>query len=285
MTVGDFESEQPVARFEDVTFGYGPTPVVEDVSFTVESGDFLALVGPNGSGKSTLLRLLLGLHRPDAGSVRLFGEPAHEAATGTRVGYVAQDVASGGRAMPITVREVVRMGRYPHVPHGRFRPEDREAVDEALATVGVTDLAGRRVGALSGGQRQRVFIARALATGADVLALDEPTVGVDARSREAFFDLLSTLNREGLTVVLVEHDIGVVTTHATRVACLNRQLHFHGSTDDFVASDALSAAYGANHHVVVHDHDDGVGGGSGGSGGSVGGVGGGSDGDGGGHGQ
>jgi zinc transport system ATP-binding protein len=244
-----------VATFDGVTFGYGETPVVEDVSFDIEAGEFLGLVGPNGSGKSTLVRLLLGLDRPDAGSVRLFGEAAHTVDTGTRVGYVAQTAATAGRKMPVTVREVVRMGRYPHVPHGRFRDEDHEAIEDALDTVGLTDLDSRRLGELSGGQRQRVFIARVLATDADLLVLDEPTVGVDAASREDFFDLLADLNREGMTVILVEHDIGVVTTYATRVACLNRQLYFHGDTDRFTQSDVLTRAYGANQRVVHHDHD------------------------------
>ncbi|EJN60896.1 metal ABC transporter ATP-binding protein [Halogranum rubrum] len=249
------DSGRAVATFEDVTFGYSETPAVEAVSFGLDAGDFLGLVGPNGSGKSTLVRLLLGLDRPDAGHVRLFGQPAHEVDTGTRVGYVAQAAATAGRKMPVTVREVVRMGRYPHVPHGRFRREDRTAVDDALATVGITDLDTRRLGALSGGQRQRVFIARALATEAEMLVLDEPTVGVDAASRESFFELLATLNREGMTVVLVEHDIGVVTTYATHVACVNRRLYFHGDADGFAESDALAQAYGANQRIVEHDHE------------------------------
>ena len=243
-----------VVEFDGVTFGYGDRPAVEDVSLTVEAGDFLGVVGPNGSGKTTLLKLALGLVAPDAGSVRLFGEPADEFADGTRVGYVAQLGPDGDSGMPVTVREVVRMGRYPHVGRGRFDREDTAAVDDALATVGVADLADRRVSALSGGQRQRVIIARALAGDADLLVLDEPAVGVDAESREAFYDLLGELNDAGLTVLLVEHDIGVVTAHATSVACINRELYFHGDTLDFSESDALQAAYGANQRLLAHDH-------------------------------
>ncbi|KTG09568.1 ABC transporter ATP-binding protein [Haloprofundus marisrubri] len=239
----------------NVTFGYTDTPVVEDVSLTVEEGEFLGLVGPNGSGKSTLLRLMLGLVRPDAGNVELFGEPARSFDAGERIGYVAQDVASAATEMPITVREVVEMGRYPHIGFGRFGTEDRRIVADALDTVGVTDLADRRLAHLSGGQRQRVFIARALAGEADLLALDEPAVGVDAESREAFYDLLRELNEGGLTVVLIEHDIGVVTEHATTVACLNRQLFFHGEPSGFADSDALAQAYGANQRMLEHDHD------------------------------
>ncbi len=243
-----------VAELTDVTFAYGDQPVVEDVSMTVPEGAFLGLVGPNGSGKTTLLELLVGLRRPDSGSVTLFGEPAHRVADGERLGYVAQNAAASAGEMPVTVREAVRMGRYPRRLFRRFRDADRAAIDSALDRVGIADLADRRVGRLSGGQRQRVFIARALAAEADLLALDEPTVGVDADSREAFYDLLHELNDEGMTIVLIEHDIGVVTTHATEIACLNRELFFHGDPETFVEADALADAYGANQGVLHHGH-------------------------------
>ena len=237
-----------------VTFGYADRPVVENVSLTVEAGAFLGLVGPNGSGKTTLLELLIGLRRPDEGSVRLFGEPAHAFDDGERIGYVPQDVATANDEMPVTVAEVVRMGRYPHRWFRRFDDADRRAVQRALDRVGVADIADRRIGHLSGGQRQRVFIARALAGEADLLALDEPTVGVDAESREAFYELLHELNDEGLTILLIEHDIGVVTTHASEIACLNRELFFHGDPDAFVETDALAEAYGGAQGVVHHEH-------------------------------
>ncbi|MFC4358442.1 metal ABC transporter ATP-binding protein [Halobium salinum] len=243
-----------VLELDDVTYAYGEQTVVEDVSMDVEPGEFLGLVGPNGSGKTTLLKLMLGLLRPDRGSVTLFGRPAHEFADGTRVGYVSQGATGGTAGMPVTVREVVTMGRYPHVGLGRFGKRDTDRVDEALATVGVADLAGRRFSTLSGGQQQRVVIARALAADAELLALDEPTVGVDAESREAFYDLLRELNRDGLTVLLVEHDIGVVTAFASRVACINRRLFFHGDALDFSESDALRRAYGANQQLLDHHH-------------------------------
>ena len=243
-----------VIEARNVTFAYAETPAVENVSLTVEAGAFLGLVGPNGSGKSTLLELLIGLRRPDSGTVELFGEPAASFNDGERIGYVPQDVATANGEMPVTVTEAVRMGRYPHRWHGRFDDADREAISDALQRVGITDLADRRVGRLSGGQRQRVFIARALAAGADLLALDEPTVGVDADSREAFYDLLHELNDEGLTIILIEHDIGVVTTHTSEIACLIRELFFHGDPETFVETDALADAYGSSQHVIAHDH-------------------------------
>jgi zinc transport system ATP-binding protein len=245
---------EPVIQIENASFSYGSAPVLESISLAVEPGEFLGIVGPNGSGKSTLLDLMVGLRQPDTGTVRLFGEPATEFAAGERIGYVPQDATTVAREMPITVREVVRMGRYPRRLVGRFSASDRQAVDDALEQVGIADLAERRVGRLSGGQRQRVFIARALAAEADLLALDEPTVGVDAESREAFYELLADLNRSGLTIILIDHDIGVVTTYATEIACLNRRLYFDGDPSEFVATDALAEAYGTDQHVLHHNH-------------------------------
>ncbi len=234
---------EPVVDLADVTFGYTATPVVENVSLTVDPGEYVAIVGPNGSGKSTLMQLALGLLEPDAGTARLFAEPADRFDDGERVGYVAQ-TANAAKAMPITVREVVKMGRFPHVGFGRLSSEDWAIVDDALETVGMVAFADRRITALSGGQRQRAFIARALAGEADLLVLDEPTVGVDAESVDAFYDLLASLNAEGITVLLIEHDLGAVVEHADRVVCLNREVYFDGPTDAFVDSDALARAFG-----------------------------------------
>jgi zinc transport system ATP-binding protein len=265
-------TQSPVIQLSDVRFGYTATPVVEDITLRVDPGEYVAIVGPNGSGKSTLMQLMLGLLRPDRGSARLFDTPAHEFEDGARLGYVAQG-ASAAKEMPITVREVVKMGRFAHVGldrvageerlldvlrekplgtlqkatnavFGRLSPADWAAVDGALETVGMGAFADRRITQLSGGQRQRAFIARALAGEADLLVLDEPTVGIDAESVDAFYDLLESLNEEGITVLLIEHDLSAVTEHAERVICLNREMYFDGPTEEFVESDALARAFG-----------------------------------------
>jgi zinc transport system ATP-binding protein len=241
-------------RVEDVSFAYGDTPALRDVSMTIEEGEFLGLVGPNGSGKTTLLSVMLGLLEPDVGRVELFGEPVEAFDDGHRIGYVSQKSTEKGGSMPVTVEEVVEMGRYAHVGSGRLTDEDRRDVREAMARVGVADLADRQLGRLSGGQRQRAFIARALASDADLLALDEPAVGVDAESRDRFYGLLDELNGEGITVVLIEHDIGVVTDRASRIACLNTELYHHGDPESFHESDALERAYGSTGQVVGHHH-------------------------------
>ncbi|MFC7072746.1 metal ABC transporter ATP-binding protein [Halovenus rubra] len=236
-------SHSQLIEVTDVNFGYTATPVVRDISLQIEAGEYVAIVGPNGSGKSTLMKLMMGLVKPDEGRIRLFSEPAHKFDDGSRIGYVAQH-ASASKEMPITVREVIKMGRFPHIGFGRLSAADWEIVDQALETVGMSAFANRRVTNLSGGQRQRAFIARALASEADLLVLDEPTVGVDAESVEAFYDLLEALNDEGITILLIEHDLSAVTNHAERVVCLNGQIHFDGPTEAFVESDALVQAFG-----------------------------------------
>ena len=239
---------------ENVTFAYDETPAVENVSLSIGDGDFLGLIGPNGSGKTTLLHLMIGLRKPDSGSVSLFGEPATEFSEGERIGYVAQRSTDRGGSMPVTVEEAVLMGRFAHVGHSRLGEKDYRIVAEALDTVGISDLRSRHINELSGGQRQRAFIARALASNADILALDEPTVGVDADSRDRFYDLLDRLNDQGITIILIEHDIDVLTKHVDTVACINRQLYHHGDTVSFLESDALGEAYGAATGIVEHDH-------------------------------
>lgn len=243
-----------VIDVDGVTFSYGETVAVSDVSLSVESGEFLGLIGPNGSGKTTLLHLMLGLNEPDAGSVSLFGEPAPSFEDGERIGYVGQRSADRGDAMPVTVRETVLMGRFAHAGRSRLTDADHEIAAEAMETVGITSLADRRISALSGGQRQRSFIARALASEADVLALDEPTVGIDATARDRFYDLLDDLNRDGMTVILIEHDLDVLTKHVDTVACINVELYHHGDTVSFLESDALVEAYGHASGIVEHDH-------------------------------
>ncbi|WP_233553820.1 metal ABC transporter ATP-binding protein [Halococcus sp. IIIV-5B] len=243
------DTREPVIDLSDVRFGYTTTPVVGDISLRIDPGEYVAIVGPNGSGKSTLMKLMLGLLQPDSGTAQLFGEPSHRFDDGERLGYVAQH-ASASKEMPITVREVVKMGRFPHVGFGRLSSEDWAIVDRALDTVGMSAFADRRVTQLSGGQRQRAFIARALASEANVLVLDEPTVGVDIESVEAFYELLDALNDDGITILIIEHDLGAVTEHAERVVCLNKEVYFDGPTAEFTDSDALAQAFGVTASTV-----------------------------------
>jgi zinc transport system ATP-binding protein len=238
-----------------VSVRFDTVPVLEEVSLTVEAGDFLGIIGPNGAGKTTLLKIMLGLLLPDRGEVRLFGEPVRTFRAWHRIGYVPQRIAIDPQ-LPATVQEVVttRLAQR-HGPFGMVGRAERARALEALALVGMESLRGARLGALSTGQQQRVLIARALVTDPEVLILDEPTGGVDPEAQAAFSALLQTLNGErGVTLVLVSHDLAVVTREVTKLACLNRRLVFHGDPEHFLTDAALATLYGPSVRVVSHRH-------------------------------
>ncbi|MDR7072766.1 metal ABC transporter ATP-binding protein [Fictibacillus barbaricus] len=249
----------PAVLVDDLSFHYGEKNVLEHVTMEIKQGSFLGLVGPNGSGKSTLIKCILGLQKPQHGSVHLFGEKINKFNNWDKVGYVSQKANSFNTAFPATAFEVVSMGLFGKVGLFRFlKSSDKQKVWSALKAVNMEEFAGRNIGELSGGQQQRIFIARALVSDPELLILDEPTVGVDAESSASFYKMLKQLHLEKkLTLVLVTHDIGVMTDYVTDVACLNKQIHFHGNTKEFEESslDNISAFYGHHVHVLHHDHD------------------------------
>jgi ABC-type Mn2+/Zn2+ transport system ATPase subunit len=242
-----------VIELEHVAVRYQDLVALEDVTFRVEGGEFVALIGPNGSGKTTLVKTILGLVRPASGAVRLFGKPPEQLnGEWKRVGYVPQ-IAQIDARFPIRVLDVVLMGRYGRLGLIR-RPgsEDREAARRALEQVGMADLAGRPIGRLSGGQRQRVLVARALASEPELLLLDEPTTGVDVGTTEGLFDLLNVLHHQGITILVVSHDVGVVAQHVDQVACINRRLVAHGRPEEVLSGEVLECMYGPQAALVGH---------------------------------
>jgi zinc transport system ATP-binding protein len=248
------ETLMPVVELRDVCFTYGGEPILCDVDLTIGRGEFLGLIGPNGSGKSTLLKMVLGLLRPTTGAVRLFGQPAAQCGERWRIGYVPQRLSTFDAQFPATVAEVVGMGRFARLgPLRRPRATDHAAVERALAAVNMTPLRDRRIGKLSIGQQQRAFIARALATEAELLILDEPTAAVDAATQEEFYHLLEHLNRDrGMTIVLVEHDLAMVAAHVASIAVLNRRIVFRGSPAEYAARDFLHGIYDEQTTCQVH---------------------------------
>lgn len=238
----------PAAELQNVSLSLRGISVLEDVSFRIETGDYLALLGPNGGGKSTLLKVLLGLLTPDEGTVRVFGQ-SPSAARG-RVGYVPQSFQFD-RNFPIRVLDVVLMGRVGKLKLGTVTEEDREMARAALARVEMADLATRPIGALSGGQLQRVWIARALAQQPELLLLDEPTSSLDERVGRSVWELFAELSQE-MAVVVVSHDIGAISQHVRGVACLNRRLHAHPTRE--LTSEMLEATYGCPVDLLAHGH-------------------------------
>ena len=250
------EASGQLVVFEGVTFGYGPVPAVEDVSFTVQRGDYVALIGPNGSGKTTLIKLLLGLEDPEQGNVTLLGQDSRSFKQWRRIGYVPQQANAFRMHFPATVGEVVESGEYRGFnPGAMFRRKLSPATQRSLEAVGMWDLRKRLISDLSVGQQQRVLIARALVHYPELLILDEPTAGVDAAGQEQFFSLLRHVREDlGVTVILVSHDIGLVLQEATNVACINRTLHCYRPAEEITNSD-LSHLYGSAVDLVIHRHD------------------------------
>ncbi len=248
------KSGPPPLEFRDVYFSYRAEPALENISFVVPHGDFMAIIGPNGSGKTTLMRLALGLLKPDSGQVLLYGQPPDRFTDWSRIGYVPQKVDGQDSRYPATVREVVGYGLYTGIdPLAPFRRSRREKVDDALELVGLQRLAGKRASDLSVGQQQRMLIARVLVKDTQLLFLDEPVAGVDSAGQEQFSMLLRRLNEElNISVVIVSHDIGAVMREAKSCACINCELVFHGPVHQ-ITSHELSRLYGYPVDVLVHD--------------------------------
>ena len=240
---------------KDISFNYGPVKVLQDVTFSIQQGDFLAIIGPNGSGKTTLIKIILGLLKPSNGKVRILGKPAEEFDDWYKIGYVPQQVTHIDPFFPASVREVVAMEFLAKKKFPRLTKREEElCIEKALKQVGMEYFKNWRIGSLSGGQQQRVFIARAIVNDPHILFLDEPTTGVDSETQEHFYDMLDTLNKkEGITIVLITHDTGIVNKHVNQVACLNQQLVYHGTHAEFCRSGTFKDML-AGHHLISHRH-------------------------------
>ncbi|MFP4365249.1 MAG: metal ABC transporter ATP-binding protein [Spirochaetia bacterium] len=239
-------NSQPVIIYENVRFGYTNTPVVEEISFTVSSGELVSIIGPNGGGKTTLLKLSLGLITPDAGKIRILGTTPKKARE--NIGYVTQYMHYDP-AFPATVLDVVLLGRLNSGFSIGFSKEDKETAINAVEQVGLCGLQHRSFSDLSGGQRQRVLIARALATKAEVLFLDEPTNNLDRKAEEEIYTLLTDLKKEH-TILLVSHDIGVVPSISDKIVCLNTQAVIHKGSE--LTGEQLQNIYATTMSRVDH---------------------------------
>jgi len=238
-----------VVEFDDVSFSYGSAPVLQHVSLAIERAEFFGLIGPNAGGKSTLLKLMLGLLRPDSGTVRLFG--AEPAGARQRVGYVPQH-PTFSRRFPISVLEVVLLGLLGmNADLGGFRARDRRKAMDALDAAEIADIAARPINTLSGGQLQRVLIARALVCDPELLILDEPTANVDLRAEEDIFALLREYSAH-MTIVVVSHDVAFISGYVGRVGCLNRTLVTHETAA--ISGKTIEELYGAPVRMIHHSH-------------------------------
>lgn len=224
---------------------YDKTPVLWDISLNIPQGVLVGIIGPNGAGKSTFIKAALGLIKPISGKIEFFGHSLKNERQ--RIGYVPQR-ESVDWDFPITVRELVMMGRFGHLGlFKRPREADRKAVDYYLDAVGMTAYADRQISQLSGGQQQRIFLARALAQEADLYFMDEPFAGVDLGTEGVIIDLLKQLRAKGKTVFVVHHDLSTVENYFDWVIMLNMRLIACGKMSEAYTPEALNSTYGKSY--------------------------------------
>ncbi|RJS48430.1 MAG: ABC transporter [Methanobacterium sp.] len=231
-------------NMEGVYFKLKDHYILEDVNLTIKKNDFMALIGPNGGGKTTLLKLILGLLNPDKGNIEVLGMAPGKS---KNIGYLPQK-SSYQSNFPISVLEVVLMGRYKQLLKG-YNKEDRRSALDSLKKVEMLHLKNEQIEKLSGGQLQRVFIARALSRNPELLLLDEPTASIDPHFQGKFYEILSKL-RKKMAVVMVSHDIGVVSSYVDSIACLNQKIYCHGPVEESI--EGLEKAYKCPIDLIAH---------------------------------
>lgn len=240
-----------VVNIDNVSYRFNSTLVLENISFTVNKGDFVGIIGPNGAGKTTLFRSMLGLLEDYQGRITFFGEDIRKNRNILqKIGYIPQK-NSTDQGFPATVEEIVSLGITSRRP-------SKNKINHAIETVGLFDQKTKRIGELSGGQQQRVLIAKALANEPELLILDEPVTGIDLKTQNKFYVLLKKLNEENkITIIWASHDLDAVKKLANKIACVNRRLFFHGDATIFFENNELLKAYSESTmqaHMQLHDH-------------------------------
>ena len=242
---------QPIVEIKAVTCGYEKQQVLTDVSLTIMPGDFVGLLGPSGSGKTTLLRTVLGAVDLYEGEVLVNGVATTKKRP--RVGYVPQ-LETIDWNFPVTVQEVVMMGRtMENKLFPWYRKEEKDLAAEMMSRLGILDLADRHIRELSGGQQQRVFLARALISSPQLLLLDEPTSGVDIKTRDDVMHLLHDLNHDGVTIIITTHEINAVAVHLPWIVCLAGRILAEGPPSEVITTEVLRLTYGAEMPVIHYE--------------------------------
>jgi ABC-type Mn2+/Zn2+ transport system ATPase subunit len=246
------EGVTPLVDITDVSSGYAGSSAIENVSLKIWPGQFVAVVGPNGGGKTTLLRTILGAVPLMRGRIAIRGETVGGAAL-ERVGYVPQ-LETIDWNFPITVEEVLLMGLF-RKNHWlkRIKKEDLKKIDALLDRLNLTGLGKRHIRELSGGQQQAVFLGRALLGEPDLILLDEPTAGLDIRSRDDVIHFLHEINHQGVAIVITAHDLNWVAAHLPWVVCLNRRVIAEGKPQEVFTSAVLQETYRGDMVVFLHD--------------------------------
>ena len=243
-------SGEPIVELKDVSSGYDGQRILNQIHLRIMPGDFVGLLGPSGSGKTTLLRTILGATKLFQGEVTVHGVSITRKKP--QAGYVPQ-LETIDWNFPVTVEEVVMMGRTMINPLFPWhKAKDKQQAREMMERLGISHLLKRHIRELSGGQQQRVFLARALVSSPSLLLLDEPTSGVDIKTRDEVMHLLHDLNHQGVTVILATHEINSVAAHLPWLVCLNGHILAEGPPSEVITPDVLYRTYGARMPVVQY---------------------------------
>lgn len=231
-------ANEHIIKTKNLDVVFGNNKVLDNISFEIKRGEFVGLIGPNGAGKSTLLRAVLGLHQTSSGTI--------ENSAKNSIGYVPQRGFMKNQQVPISVGEIIGLAT-----------NDKEKIIAALKDVDAVNLKNKKFNELSGGQQQRILIAKSLASESELLILDEPTTGIDDKSKNMFFNILKKLTKRGIAVIIVSHDIDVVLNLVTRVIHLNKKILYDGPPNEFKIDKYLANHFDKNHILLQHNHPDG----------------------------
>lgn len=247
-----------IIEAKNISVNYGPSEVLKNISFKIERGDFVGLAGSNGAGKTTLVKALLGLLSLVNGEIELFGEREERFKDWQKIGYLPQKFSTINALFPATVEEIIGLGllstkKFPK----RITAADRQKTKKLMAELGITEQSKKMLSELSGGQQQKVLLGRALISEPEVLIFDEPSTALDPNSRDAFFRLLQTLNKEkGITIILITHDTGYIGKYANKLLYIDRELIYFGKFSEFCSDHKMKSYFGEHEqHIICHQHD------------------------------
>ena len=253
-------TDSPVLKINDLSVSRSGNNVLQKVNLTVNQGEFVGIVGPNGSGKSTLLLSILGILKPQSGIIEIYGKPPMSKKHFDKIGWVSQAAANLPKEIQITVRELVQLGtvKLSNLFFEKDKQGKRRLVDNAIKILDLEDVQNVNINRLSGGQRQRAVIARALASEAEFILLDEPLVGIDRDTRNDLLKLLDDLcHNENKTIIMVSHDLTAIRQTTHRMIYLEETIRFDGIPPDFPNLQELALLRGIDDVHGGHHHDHG----------------------------
>jgi len=242
-------------NISNLSFSYEENVVLKNVNLKIKKGDFVAFLGPNGSGKTTLMQLIIGALKPDKGQVKLDGITAHKFSDWDKISYLSQEVKNFNNSFPATVKEMIAANLYGKMGFLKImRKSCEKTINKVLKKVDMLDYKNRQIGNLSGGQKQRVFLARGLCTDPEIILLDEPMAGVDIEAQEDLYRLLNKLNCEGITLIMISHDIHVISEYVNKVVCFRNKKIYSHLEKDFDYEDYLAQTKSQKRFIKEHSH-------------------------------